>query len=919
MATSNASKRMRAVKDSKILKYLEQYIVTGKGSKCTHTSINTKCKYDIPPEKLSEFYAVYAKHIGNENLSITERPTEVSHLKYDLDLEYCLSDTSDTCIKESPLTLEKDVRDIVDLIQNTAHRVFKIECDDEDTLQAFVLRRPGVRIKNGVLKDGLHIHFPKFFLEKKKAEFLFNKVLESFIEKDPLKKFMQDPYYLKGDYSTILDKGASISNVWTLHGSTKINNDKVVAPYELVAIFDKKAKSIRRKLSQAKKNKPALITQLSVRRGKDTIAWYSTGIHREFETNQWKKRRQPHPIKKLTAKEQEAERVSLKELLELLNDRRASVYDQWWRVGAAIHSVLPNETGLALFDEFSSRVKNYDKESVKNHWTKYNSQGTNRITKSALIWWVREDNQKGYEAYRMNCKDTHDRIWASCQTKTFEAKDVAKMLMNIYGDKHCFITPRSGTNYWMYFKQHRWHRDGGDIELRNVISETMPKIFLDQRKRYVRRQGETDDADEDRVLESCAAECRQLSRKLTKKSTIMEIKFHCEQENKKSEEELEHLLDSNRNLIGFNDGVLEIDSETGESSFRAGRPEDWITKTVGYNYPGKYDPNCAEAIAFTAFRNSIHPGKHAPIGRYLWAMMAMCLNGYTKQQFPIFVGDGANGKSIFTTIMSLVLGQYYCTLPPSLLTQKRGKSGDASPDLYKTKGARFVILQEPDFDDNFNVGLLKELTGGDQIYCRKLYGDPIHFVPQFLIGMTCNKLPSYTDPTNGTRRRMRNITFPVTFTDTPEKTKGTEDEPIGKLDGSLKKKCQTWTPVVMAYLIHLYPRIIKSTYYQNNEEPEIPSAVRHSTDAYAAKCNIVRRWIEKELEFITDIDGADPDSFILSENDGFQVFKEWCYLKNYRAKNEEFEEETKHEFKRRNVKLNEHRAWVGVRVRDSHC
>ena len=69
----------------------------------------------------------------------------------------------------------------------------------------------------------------------------------------------------------------------------------------------------------------------------------------------------------------------------------------------------------------------------------------------------------------------------------------------------------------------------------------------------------------------------------------------------------------------------------------------------------------------------------------------------------------------------------YISLPIALITQKRQNANSANPEMAKTKGKRFGYLQEPDKGDEIRVGLMKEITGGDKISTRKLYGEHLSF------------------------------------------------------------------------------------------------------------------------------------------------------------------------------------------------
>jgi P4 family phage/plasmid primase-like protien len=218
------------------------------------------------------------------------------------------------------------------------------------------------------------------------------------------------------------------------------------------------------------------------------------------------------------------------------------------------------------------------------------------------------------------------------------------------------------------------------------------------------------------------------------------------------------------------------------------------------------------------------------------------------------VQHNSNGKSKIIDLFEQAFGEYCCKFAVTLLTQKRAASNAATAEIAKSKGKRFGVLQEPSEDEKMNVGLMKELSGGDKIQARALFKEPIEFKPQFKLVLTCNHLPNVPSDDGGTWRRIRVVASRFTSNPDPEK----ENEfPI---DTELSMKFPDWREHFMALLVEMY----KSYVEHGIKEPE---EVMECTKEYQRNNDYYMDFFESELE--------KHDMSFLSISDAFALFKTW--------------------------------------------
>ena len=177
-------------------------------------------------------------------------------------------------------------------------------------------------------------------------------------------------------------------------------------------------------------------------------------------------------------------------------------------------------------------------------------------------------------------------------------------------------------------------------------------------------------------------------------------------------------LDSKQHLICCANGVYDLD----KCEFREGTPGDYLTHSTHRTFLG------------TDQASSLHLGecqqfiKDVLVDDEIIDMMmsAMCksLHGCTQlNKFFLWVGCGSNGKSKLASLFRLALGDYSIAIPVTVFTQKRIEYGKACPELQRTQGRRVVFISEPSHNETLNLGIVKEVTGGDAMYTRGLYED----------------------------------------------------------------------------------------------------------------------------------------------------------------------------------------------------
>jgi P4 family phage/plasmid primase-like protien len=198
----------------------------------------------------------------------------------------------------------------------------------------------------------------------------------------------------------------------------------------------------------------------------------------------------------------------------------------------------------------------------------------------------------------------------------------------------------------------------------------------------------------------------------------------------------------------------------------------------------------------------------------------------------MFIGDGANGKSQLLNLMKLTLGELAEKVEVTLLTRKRNNANEANTEKIKLMNKRFAFLSEPEDGEKINIGLLKELTGSEEIVARGLYQASVSFVMETKLFLACNELPEIKGEDTALWRRIRVVDFPSRFVDEPK-----EDNEYA-IDRTLPARMRedvTWKQTFMNILVEYYHKTVGE-----------PEEVKISTLGYRANNDVIMQFVNSK-------------------------------------------------------------------------
>lgn len=532
---------------------------------------------------------------------------------------------------------------------------------------------------------------------------------------------------------------------------------------------------------------------------------------------------------------------------ECLSHNRAEKYDDWITLGWVLRNI--DYRLLNSWIEFSKIGTSYIEGECQRLWDKMRKD---HMGMGTLRWWAKQDNIDRYN--EIIDKSILPLVEQSIKSDGAHY-DIAKVIYAQYKDEFKAVSRET----WYKFdrKKHRWIKTREGLYLRKIFSDEICQKFI-SRSSYYNFLMSTDEVQKT-VNDEKSQKAMKIALKLKNASFKDSIMKECKC--LFIDEKFEEILDSRSHLIGFENGVYDLKMHL----FREGMPDDYIYHSTYRNYV-LYNPVIPEITEINEFFAKIFVNEK--LRNYVLDILACIIDGsITQERFYIFTGQGSNGKSRLLDLIQKSVGDYFSTLPISLLTQKRVASNAAQGEVERTKGRRFAVLSEPNDNDKINIGYMKELSGHDRILTRKLYGEPIEFTPQFKMILACNELPEIPSDDGGTWRRIRVIEFSSKFCENPSPDKPNEF----MIDIELSEKFERWADVFISMLIERHKNI-------NPNKIVEPREVINATQKYKNNNDVIGQYI---TENIIKTDNPNDKLSITEINNDFRM---WYNKNNIKSK-----------------------------------
>jgi len=489
----------------------------------------------------------------------------------------------------------------------------------------------------------------------------------------------------------------------------------------------------------------------------------------------------------------------------------------------------------------------------------YNTPPEVMFTERTLAWYAKEDNPEDYNEWHEEVKKK-----ALERAVSLTDYDIAQAFYEFNWLNMAYSPKDKG---WYIYKLHRWRRCfDAETELIKIIDEyfiqDLIKFHASIAGEAAERRGQSQEANL-KFSAGLLALVERLKKTTPLAAMLRRVKSRFEIEN------FSDMLDSRKDLLGMKNGVIEMGPK--KAFFRAGKPEDYISKSTGIDYLVNFDTDRGHPllVKYLDYLNKVH--RNPNIRKFFRLVLAsLLLGGNDEKIFDVWSGEFNNSKSVMVKILRKALGNYYVDFSTTLISGKKASAEAATPQLAQAKNARVGVLPEPDDDEEFKGGILKLLTGGgDSIFVRALYdqGGSSEFTVKLIV--VCNKVPPV--PRNGKAVEERVMVIPFLSTwskDAPNSEEEQMAQARFKIDRGFERHIPDLARAMLWQMVQDFAEYRK-------EGLVIPKEVKDRTAAYWAETDIFKSFFAENVEKIPAQEEESAEQSYITLKELYTRYKEW--------------------------------------------